>query len=88
MEVRVFSTAPIFAINHGTLTGWRRRTTPTFAPCPSLALKGLMMSKRYQILALLALLLPALSACNTFEGLGQDVQKAGSSLEKAADKNK
>lgn len=46
------------------------------------------MSKRFQILAILALLLPVLAACNTFEGLGQDVQKAGSSLEKAADKNK
>jgi len=54
----------------------------------TLALKGSMMSKGFQILAILALLLPVLTACNTFEGLGQDVQKAGSSLEKAADKNK
>jgi predicted small secreted protein len=29
-----------------------------------------------------------LAACNTFEGLGQDVQKGGQNLEKAADKNR
>jgi predicted small secreted protein len=30
----------------------------------------------------------ALTACNTMEGVGKDVKGAGSSLEKAANKNK
>lgn len=34
------------------------------------------------------LLLAALSACNTMEGLGQDIQKSGEKLEKSADENK
>lgn len=34
------------------------------------------------------MLLQALSACNTMEGLGQDLQAGGKSLEKAADRNK
>lgn len=68
---------------------WRLRRYARFPDSPSpLFPKGSMMSKRCQVLAILALLLPVLAACNTFEGLGQDVQKAGSSLEKAADKNK
>ena len=29
-----------------------------------------------------------LSACNTMEGAGQDVQKGGKSIERAADRNK
>lgn len=42
------------------------------------------------LLALLALmaLLPALSACNTMQGLGEDLQKGGDSLSKAAERNK
>lgn len=32
--------------------------------------------------------LPLLSACNTIEGLGQDIKKGGEKLEEAADKNK
>ena len=39
------------------------------------------------LLPLLAVITLA-SACNTFEGLGQDVQKGGSAIEKSADKNK
>ncbi len=42
--------------------------------------------KRAIIIALLTL--PLLSACNTMEGLGQDIQKGGEKLEKSADKNK
>ena len=30
----------------------------------------------------------ALAACNTIHGAGQDIQKAGTAIEKAADKNK
>jgi entericidin B len=33
-------------------------------------------------------LLPALTACNTMEGFGQDIQKGGQKIEKAADKNR
>lgn len=42
------------------------------------------------IIALLALLMlvPALSACNTMEGAGQDVQKGGENLSNAANRNK
>jgi len=36
----------------------------------------------------LALVMPLLAACNTMEGLGQDVQKGGQNLERAADENK
>ncbi len=30
----------------------------------------------------------AVAGCNTVRGMGEDIQKAGSSIEKAADKNK
>jgi len=41
------------------------------------------------IATLLALAIVALLAgCNTIHGMGQDIQKAGSAVEKAADKNK
>ncbi|HTH79052.1 MAG TPA: entericidin A/B family lipoprotein [Ramlibacter sp.] len=41
------------------------------------------------IATLLALATVALLAgCNTIHGMGQDIQKAGSAVEKAADKNK
>lgn len=43
--------------------------------------------KMNTLLPILAVILLA-SACNTFEGLGQDVQKGGSAIEKSADKNK
>ena len=33
-------------------------------------------------------LMLALAACNTMEGLGQDVQKGGAAIENAADKSK
>lgn len=34
------------------------------------------------------LILPMLAACNTMEGLGQDVQKGGENLEQSAQENK
>ena len=41
------------------------------------------------IAMLLAVCLSALLAgCNTVKGAGQDLQKAGTAIEKAADKNK
>ena len=43
--------------------------------------------KRYTLLAFMVIL-PLISACNTMEGLGQDVQKGGEKIEDAADKNK
>jgi entericidin B len=38
-----------------------------------------------RVLVLLGLLSPLLAACNTMEGLGQDVQSGGRSLERSAD---
>lgn len=43
--------------------------------------------KRTTMLAL-AILFPLLAACNTIEGLGQDVQKGGENLEDVAKENK
>ncbi|HWU85296.1 MAG TPA: entericidin A/B family lipoprotein [Rhodocyclaceae bacterium] len=40
------------------------------------------------MIALSVLLGLLLSACNTVEGFGKDVQKAGGALERAADKAK
>jgi entericidin B len=37
-----------------------------------------------KLLLLLAVL--ALAACNTFEGMGKDIQKGGAAIEKAASK--
>ncbi len=39
-----------------------------------------------QLIIIASLLL--LTACNTMEGLGQDIQTGGKKLEKAADRNK
>jgi entericidin B len=39
--------------------------------------------KKAVVLSLL-MLLPLLTACNTMEGLGQDIQKGGQKIEKAA----
>lgn len=43
--------------------------------------------KKHVVIASAALL-TLLSACNTMEGLGQDMQKGGQKLEKKADENK
>jgi len=50
------------------------------------------MTKRIATIALLALLLAGaasiLSACNTMEGAGKDIQQGGKALEDSADRNK
>ena len=50
------------------------------------------MTKRFAMIALFALLLSGaasmLSACNTMEGAGQDIQQGGKALENSADRNK
>ena len=42
----------------------------------------------YKLLAGLLAVAFILSGCNTIEGAGKDTQKAGESIEHAADKNK
>lgn len=45
--------------------------------------------KKINMLALLTMTaLFGLSACNTMEGAGQDIQKAGEKIEQKADENK
>lgn len=44
------------------------------------------LSKSLALLALTAMF--GLSACNTMEGAGQDIQKAGEKIEEKADENK
>ena len=44
--------------------------------------------KKYIILAALIAFNTALTACNTMEGMGQDIQKGGENLENSADKHK
>ena len=39
------------------------------------------------LLALMVVSVFALSACNTVQGVGKDVKKAGETIEKAGDKN-
>ncbi len=46
------------------------------------------MNKTIATLLAAALVAMTLSACNTIHGMGQDIQKAGTAVEKAADKNK
>jgi entericidin B len=46
------------------------------------------MLKKLLALALLVSLATSMAACNTMEGLGQDTQNAGNSLERAADNAK
>lgn len=45
-------------------------------------------SKTLAMLALVAVTAMPLAACNTIEGLGEDTQAAGETLEKAAEDNK
>jgi predicted small secreted protein len=40
------------------------------------------------LLALTVMMLPALSACNTMEGMGEDIQKGGQNLEEEANEHK
>ena len=44
--------------------------------------------KKMLIVALLAVGVFSLSACNTMSGAGKDIQKGGEKIENAADKNK
>lgn len=44
------------------------------------------LSKALGVLALAAMF--GLAACNTMEGAGQDIQKAGKKIEEKADENK
>ncbi len=44
------------------------------------------LTKALGLLALTAMF--GLAACNTMEGAGQDIQKAGSKIEKSADEHK
>jgi len=46
------------------------------------------MKKTIATLIALVAVAAALAGCNTIHGMGQDIQKAGSAVEKAADKNK
>jgi predicted small secreted protein len=46
------------------------------------------MLKKLVALVSLAGFVLGLAACNTMEGVGQDVQAGGKAIEKAADKNK
>lgn len=41
--------------------------------------------KRYILLATLAVAIAPLTACNTFRGIGQDLQAAGEAVAKASD---
>lgn len=43
---------------------------------------------RYRTIITLLALLSTLSACNTMEGMGQDLQEGGKKIEKSADENK
>lgn len=43
--------------------------------------------KKYTVAAAL-FLLPLLAACNTMEGLGEDIQKGGEKIEKSAEEYK
>jgi len=42
---------------------------------------------KFFVITLAALSLLSLTACNTMEGLGEDIKKGGEKLEKAAKKN-
>lgn len=44
--------------------------------------------KKLILTGLLMLVPVALSACNTVEGMGQDMKQGGAAIEKAADQNK
>ena len=44
------------------------------------------MTPKTAVLALLAAALLALAGCNTIEGMGKDIQKAGEGLENASKK--
>lgn len=43
------------------------------------------MNTKYYVWGVILIALLAITGCNTMEGAGEDVQKAGKSIEKAAD---
>ncbi len=43
---------------------------------------------KFTILTIMFLAIASLSACNTFEGMGQDIKNGGQDVENAADRNK
>lgn len=50
-------------------------------------MSALISSKKFVVAALL-MALAGLSACNTMEGAGEDIQAGGRALENSADRNK
>jgi predicted small secreted protein len=44
--------------------------------------------KKFLLLAMVTFYVLAMTGCNTMEGMGQDVQKAGEKLEESAKKHK
>lgn len=50
-------------------------------------MSALISSKKFVVAALL-MALTGLSACNTMEGAGEDIQAGGRALENSADRNK
>jgi predicted small secreted protein len=53
---------------------------------PAEALSRSAAMKRLSLIALTLLMGVQLSACNTMQGLGQDIKKGGEAIERAADK--
>jgi entericidin B len=47
-----------------------------------------LISSKKLVAAALLMALAGLTACNTMEGAGQDIQSGGRALEKSADRNK
>jgi predicted small secreted protein len=48
--------------------------------------KDAHMLKNLVVTVLLAICILTLTACNTLRGMGKDIEKAGESIQKAADK--
>ena len=46
------------------------------------------MYSRFILMGLLSVLVMQMTACNTVEGVGKDIKKAGESIEKAGDNGK
>ena len=44
------------------------------------------MIKKFVLMAFLVFCITALTACNTMQGLGKDIESAGEAIERAADK--
>ena len=46
------------------------------------------LKKGILVAVLLAAAVPAISACNTFAGIGEDVQRGGAAIEREANQNR